>query len=126
MMSQDSNNVIVTFCKKQHIRNHLWISLPPFGPTLECFSNKSLRLWWTHSTLCVPEWSYKNFDATLLKMKEKSENTYLSNKLQKSSCLVFQISVQFFAYTKYTRLKWMMYGTIIPTFAKCRSRVWFY
>ena len=28
-------------------------------------------------------------------------------------------------YIKSKRFKWHMYGTIFPTFAKCRSRVWF-
>ena len=36
--------------------------------------------------------------------------------------LVFQVSEKFINhYIKYKRLKWHMYGTIFPTFAKCRS-----
>ena len=39
--------------------------------------------------------------------------------------IVFQISEKLIdQYIKYKRLKWHMYGTIFPTFAKCRSHTW--
>ena len=44
-----------------------------------------------------------------------------------SSLFVFQISANFIDhYIQYMRLKWHVYETIFPTFAKYRSRVWFY